>query len=289
MSRQETSAQRTPPSTATPAVEVSLRYEGKSYKTLAESLADISEITSSVQSKTGWKVSLDDVNIEVVSPRELNRRVEADHFRRTGVPSTEVAPLIARAFNKLNAISYYHGVIATYLPKEGAILINEQRLTGASKDAVKSTLHHEFTHAAQHKKYPKFIEALDKAAREYQLWSKHGGDFPKDEQARQSQKYLNSVQARMSLLEGQAVTLQRMFEDELHLVPELKTGVADLVLGLTHRFLTGMRHKVGQYIQGEEIFKRVHALGVHEVDELFKSPRYTDLVFGAENPKKQAM
>lgn len=281
--------QRTDPSVATPAVEVSLRYEGRSYKGLQESLADISEIVSSVQSKTGWKVNLDDVKIEVVSPRELNRRIESDHFRRTGVPSTEAAPLITRAFNKLNAVAYYHGVIATYLPKEGAILINEQRLTGVSKDAVKSTLHHEFTHAAQHKQHPKFIDALDKSAREYQRWAKHGGDFPKDEQERQTKKHLDSVQARMSLLEGQAVTLQRMFEDEFNLVPEIKMGAVDLVLGLTHRFLAGMRHKLGQYVQGEEIFKQIYALGGNEVDELFKSPKYTDLVFGAKNPRNQTM
>lgn len=288
MTRQETFGQRAHQPTATPSAEVSLRHEGRSYKTLAEALAEISEITTSVQSKTGWRVNLDDVKVEVVSPRELNRRIETDYFRRTGVPTTDTSPLITRAFNALNAIVYTHGLIAAYLPKEGAILMNEERLKGASKDAVKSALHHEFTHAAQHKKHPKFIEALDKSARDYQLWSKHGSDFPKDEQVRQTEKYLNRVQARMSLLEGQSVTLQRMFEDEYKLVPEIKLGAVDLVLGLSHRFLAGMRHKLGQYVQGEELFKRIHALGNHEVDSLFTSPRYTDLVFGAANPRNHS-
>lgn len=286
MTRQEPFAQKTPQPTPTASVDVVLRHEGRSYKSLAEALSDLSEIKASIQSKTGWKVNLDDVKIDVVSPRELNRRVEVDCFRRTGLQAHEPTPFITRAYNALNALAYYHGLIATYLPKEGAILMNEARLKGASKDAVMSALHHEFTHAAQHQAHPRFLEAIDNAARKYQLWSKHGSDFPKDEQARQAQKYLDRVQARMSLLEGQAVALQRMFEDELKLVPEVRLGAVDLVLGLTHRFLAGMRHKLGQYVQGEELFKRIHALGNHEVDALFTSPRYTDLVFGAENPRK---
>jgi hypothetical protein len=286
MTSQDTSPNRAEARVSPPSLNELLRVEGRSYKGLTQALADLPEVASSVQSKTGWNVSLNDVKLAVVSPQELNRRSVVDDLRRTGVPATEVGSLLTRAFNHLEALAYFHGVIAVYLPKEGAILMNEARLQSASTDAVKSSLHHELTHVAQHQKYPAFIDALDKAAREYRLWSAHGSDFPKEEQVRQSQKYLDRVQARMSLLEGQAVTLQRMFEQDLNLVPEVRLGAVDLVLGLTHRFMAGMRHKVGQYVQGEEIFKRIHDLGLNEVNELFKSPKYTDLVFGRENPRQ---
>jgi hypothetical protein len=284
MTRQDTSPSTIPNLAVPPALDSTLRVEGRSYTGLSQALADLPEILSSVQSKTGWSLSLNDVKLEVVSPRELNRRIVLDDLRRVGVPVTQEAPLFTRAFNHLQAVAYYHGVIASYLPKEGTILINEARLQGASKDAVKSTMHHELTHVGQHQRHPKFMQALDNAAREYRLWSSHGHDFPADEQERQCQKFLDRVQARMSLLEGQAVALQRKFEEELNLVPEVKLGAVDLVLGLTHRFMTGMSQKLGQYLQGEEIFSRIHALGIEEVDALFKSPAYTDLVFGRENP-----
>lgn len=285
MTRQDSFQQRSPTPAAPPALNETLRVEGRSYKGLNQALADLPAITSSVQSKTGWNLHLSDVRLAVVSPQELSRRSVVDDLRRTGVPATADASLLTQAFNRLEALAYFHGVIAVYLPKEGAILMNEARLQSASKDAVKSALHHELTHVAQHQRYPAFVEALDKAAREYRLWSNHGSDFPRDEQLRQSQKFLDRVQARMSLLEGQAVTLQRMFEQDFNLVPEVRLGPIDLALGLTHRFMSGMRHKVGQYVQGEEIFKRIYDLGLNEVNELFKSPRYTDLVFGRENPR----
>lgn len=285
MTRQDASLQRAATPAMPPALSESLRVEGRSYQGLDQALTDLPAITSSVQSKTGWNVNLSDVKLAVVSPQELSRRSVVDDLRRTGVPASAQASLLTQAFNRLEALAYFHGVIAVYLPKEGVILMNEARLQSASKDAVKSALHHELTHVAQHQKYPAFMDALDTAAREYRLWSNHGGDFPREEQARQSQKFLDQVQARMSLLEGQAVTLQRMFEQDFNLVPEVKLGAIDLALGLAHRFMAGMRHKVGQYVQGEEIFKRIYDLGLNEVNDLFKSPRYTDLVFGRENPR----
>lgn len=256
------------------------------YQSLQDLRADLPEIAQSVESKTGWSLDLERIRLEVVSGGELSRRAALDETRRTGMPSAEPPLSLRRLMGDLKASAYYNRAIAIYLPKEGAILINEQRLGDRSSDAVKSALHHELTHAAQHQKHPKFIEAIDQCVTDYRKWSNHGSDFPQGEPPRKSAESLKQIQARVSLLEAQAQVLQGMYEQELGLHPEVKMGPIDLVLGLTHRFLAGMRHSVGQYAQGEEIFKRIHATNMKEVDTLFKQPKLTDVVFGAEEDAK---
>ena len=244
-------------------------------------MADLAEIAKSVESKTGWQVDLDRIRLEVVSGREMSRRAALDDTRRTGMPSAEQPIALQRMMGALYDSAYYNRAIAIYLPKEETILLNDQRLNDKSRDAVKSAVHHELTHASQHQRHPEFFDALDQCVRDYRRWSKHGSDFPGDEQARQSGESLKRIQARMALLEGQAQVLQGMYEKELGLHSEAKMGPIDLALGLTHRFLGGMRHSIGQYALGEEIFRRIYQTSMSEVDTLFKQPKLTDVVFEA--------
>jgi hypothetical protein len=90
----------------------------------------------------------------------------------------------------------------------------------------------------------------------------------------------------MSLIEGQAVVLQKMYDAEYGLNSEIKVGPIEVALGLTSLLIPGGSKKMLQYMQGREIFSRIQALGTESVNELFRDPKYTDLVFGPEKPRK---
>jgi len=286
MTRQET-IQLKPTSGATPqSVDVSLPNAGRNYKNIKEALVDLPEITASIQAKTGWDVDISKVPLQVVTQQELNRRCLEDVAVRTGIPTTTSPSFVARTLSDALLSAFHKGVVALYLPSEGAIVINEDRLRGLSKDAVKSYLHHELTHAGQQQKYPAFMQSVDRLARELKLLVKHGGDVPADERSRRTKQFETKVQSRMSLIEGQAVALQKMYEKEFDLHPEIKIGPIEVALGLSSMLIPGMTGKMLQYVRGPELFKRIHALGTQSVDELFRDPKYTDLVFGPENPKK---
>lgn len=289
MSRQETIALKQNPGAAPSEINVSLPNAGRSYKNIKEALTNLPEISSSIEKKTGWKVDLTGVGFEVVSTQELQRRCLDDVTRRTGIPTAMPQSFVTRSVVNALLTAYHRGVVALYLPSEKTIVINEERLRGMSQDAVKSTLHHELTHVAQHQRYPKFMASIDRLAREQRLLGKHGGDVPVEERGRQLEVRTEKLQARMSLIEGQAMALQKMYDAEAGLHPETPMGPVEVGLGLTSMFIPGGMAKIKQYIQGQEIFRKIHALGVKEVDSLFKEPRYVDLVFGGGRRAQEAV
>ena len=286
MTRQET-IQLKPTSGVTPqSVHVSLPNAGRSYKNIKEALVDLPEIMESLRSKTGWDVDLSKVSLHVVTHGELNRRCIGDVAKRTGIPTTMPTSFVGSTLSNVILSIYHKNCFALYLPSEGAVVINEDRLRGLSKDAVKSQLHHELTHAGQYQAHPNFMQSVDHLARELRLLVRHGADIPADERSRRTKAFEETVQARMSLIEGQAVTLQKIYEKEFGLHPEIKSGLIEVTLGLSSLMIPGTRKKAVQYIRGEELFKRIYPLGVESINELFRDPKYTDMVFGSQNPKK---
>jgi len=288
MSRQETVSLKQTPGAPEARVAVSLPNAGRSYKTIKEALRELPEISSSIESKTGWKVDLSQVAFEVVTAKELQRRCLEDVTRRTGIPTAVPESFVSRTIGNTLLSAYHRSVVGLYLPSEKTIVINEERLRGMSQDAVKSTLHHELTHVAQHQRYPKFMASVDRLAREQRLLGKHGGDVPVEERERQLAVKTEKVRARMTLIEGQAMALQKMYEREAGLHPEIKMGPVEVALGLTSIFIPGGMAKIRQYIQGQATFDRIHALGLQEVDYLFKDPRSADLVFGSRGRAREA-
>jgi hypothetical protein len=182
--------------------------------------------------------------------------------------------------------AFHRGVTGIYLSSKGAILINEERARGISQDSVRSLLHHELTHVAQHQAHPTFMKAIDDLVRELQLVGRHGGDLPRDERQRRFVPLMERVQARMSLIEGQAVALQRMYEREHGLNPKVKMGPIEVALGLASILVPGGAQKILQYIQGKATFEKIYALGVDKVDALFKDPASVDQVFGPPGRKE---
>jgi hypothetical protein len=84
------------------------------------------------------------------------------------------------------------------------------------------------------------------------------------------------------------MALQKMYEREAGLHPEIKMGPVEVALGLTSMLIPGGMRKISQYIQGQETFERILALGLREVDYLFKDPRSADLVFGSRARTRDA-
>lgn len=286
MTRQETVPFK-PTAGATPdSVSISLPNAGRTYQNIKAALVDLPEIAASITAKTGWNVDISQVSFEVVTSKELNRRCVEDVAKRTGIPTAVPTSFLGRMISDTLLRAFHNGALAVYLPSEKAIIVNEDRLRGLSKDAVKSQLHHELTHAAQDQAHPKFMRRIDALAAELKRIVRHGGDLPADERSRREKILGDKVQARMSLIEGQAVALQRMYEKEHGLHPEIKIGPIEVALSLSSVLVPGGMRKILQYIQGEKTFARIHALGVDNVNELFRDPKYADLVFGPENPKK---
>jgi hypothetical protein len=287
MARQEAVQLKPTPGTSIESVSVSLPNAGRSYKNIKEALVDLPEITESIKAKTGWNVDISKISLQVVTQKELVRRCSEDIKRRTGIPEADPNTFLSRTLSDALLYSVHTGTLALYLPSEKTIVINEN-FRRLSKDAMKSTLHHELTHAAQDQAYPEFMQRIARLARELKLLQKHGADLPADERTRKEKDVADRVQARMSLIEGQAVTLQRMYEREFGLHPDIKMGPVEVAFGLSALLLPGSVKKALQYIQGAETFKKIHALGLESVQELFRDPKYTDLVFGPEKPKKVA-
>ncbi len=287
MARQETISLRQAPGAQQLGVAVSLPNAGRNYRNIKEALADLPEISSSIESKTGWKVDLSQVAFEVVTAKELQRRCLKDVTSRTGIPTAIPESFVGRSVTNALLSAHHRSVVAVYLPSEKAVVINEERLRGMSQDGVKSTLHHELTHVAQHQRYPKFMASVDRLAKEQRLLSKHGGDVPVEERERQLAVKTEKAQARMTLLEGQAMALQEMYAREAGLHPEVKMGPVEVALGLTAMLIPGGMAKIRQYIQGQATFERIYALGLQEVDYLFKDPSSVDLVFGSRGRERK--
>jgi hypothetical protein len=288
MSRQEHIPLKQDSGAAPSAVVASLPNAGRSYKNIKQALADLPEIASSIENKTGWKINLAHVGFEVVTARQLQRRCLEDVTRRTGIPSVMPQSFLARSVGDVLLADYHRSVFALYLPSERKIVINEERLRALSQDAFKSTLHHELTHAAQHQRYPRFLEGIDRLAREQRIYGKHGGDYPVQERIERFKSSSEKLQARMSLLEGQAMALQRMYDREAGLRSEIKMGPVEVALGLTSMLLPGGMAKITQYITGQALFERIHALGLKEVNSLFKNPRSVDRLFGRGRQAQKA-
>ena len=264
-----------------PSIAVSLTNAGRAYKNIKEVLTNLPEISSSIERKTGWKIDLSQISFEDVPAKELQRRCLEDVTRRTGIPTAIPESFVGRTLANTLLSAHHRTVVALYLPFEKVIVINEERSRAVSQDAVKSALHHELTHVAQHQRYPKFMASVDRLAREQRLLGKHGEDLPVDERERQLGIKTERVLARMNLIEGQAMALQKMYEREAGIHSEIKMGPVEIALGLTSMLIPGGMRKISQYIQGGEIFERIHALGLQEVDHLFKYPRSADVVFGS--------
>jgi hypothetical protein len=69
MARQETISLRQAPGAQQLGVAVSLPNAGRNYRNIKEALADLPEISSSIESKTGWKVDLSLVAFAVVTAK----------------------------------------------------------------------------------------------------------------------------------------------------------------------------------------------------------------------------
>jgi hypothetical protein len=281
MTRQETSQLKTAPGVVPSDVTISLPRAERSYRNVKEVLSALPEIWSSIERHTGWTLDLSEVNFQTVTAQGLQRRCLEDMTRRTGIPTAMPQSFVSNPITHALLSAYHRDVVALYLPSEKTIVLNEGRLRGMSQDAVKSTLHHELTHVAQHQRFPKFIDSVDRLAGKQRLVAKHGDDLPADERERQSGILTNKVQARMSLIEGQAMTLQSIYEREAGLHPERKIGPVEVALGLTSMLIPGGPMKIRQYIQGQAIFSRIHSLGVEKVDSLFTDPSRADHVFGS--------
>jgi hypothetical protein len=288
MARQETVSRNQSPDAQQASVGASLHNAGRSYKNITEALTSLPEISSSIESKTGWEVDLSRISFEVVTAKELQRRCLEDVTRRIGIPTAVPESFVGRALANTLLSAYHRSVVALYLPFEKVIVINEERSCTMSQDAVKSALHHELTHVAQHQRYPKFMASVDRLAREQRLLGKHGGDLPLDERERQLGIKTERVLARMTLIEAQAMALQKMYEQEAGLHSEIKMGPVEAALGLTSMLIPGGMRRISQYLQGQAIFERIHALEPQEVDYLFKYPRAADLVFGSRGRVREA-
>lgn len=280
MARQETTKAQSPASISLSAAGISPPNAKQSYGHISEVLADLSAISSSVETKTGWKLDLSAVDIRVVTSRELLRQSLEDGTRRTGIPTFLPQSFMGRVVADAMLNLFHRSVVATHLRSEQAILLNEDRLKRVSQDGVKSILHHELTHVAQHQRYPEFMVGVDRLVREQILLGQHGGDLPIDERDRQLAVFNEKVQARMALVEGQAVELQRMYVRDAGLRPEVKTGPIEVALGLTSMLIPGGKDKIRQYIQGQAIFAKIYSLGAAQIDFLFATPDAADLVFG---------
>ena len=192
---------------------------------------------------------------------------------------------VARTTSDTFLHAYHKGIVGMYLPSEGVVVINEERLQSVSRDAVKSFLHHELTHAAQHKVHPEFMKSIDALTRELRVLAHHGADVPADERSRREEEVEQKLHARRSLVEAQAVELQKMYEKEFNRHSEVKIGPVEEALGLSSMLIPGMYKKILEYVRAQEIFTRINALGTQAVDQLFQNPEHIDVVFGPKNPR----
>lgn len=289
MARQDTTPLKiSPDATASPSpIETSLIGAGRNYNNIQEALAALPEIAGSIEAQTGWKLDLSKVEFLVVTPQEFQRRCQEDVSRRTGIPTSIPQAFLAKATANMMLTAHHRSAMALYLPSERVIVLNEERLKGVSRDSVKSSLHHELTHVAQHQRFPEFVASVDRLTRELKLLSKHGGDVPAHTRHLEVEKLEDQVNARGALLESQALELQQRYEREFDLHPEVKHGPIEAALGLMSMLTLRGPEKIRHGIMAQAIFSKIQDAGTREVDLLFQEPRWTDLLFGKEPPSKR--
>jgi len=285
MTHQGTLESQKRPGAVLESVDLSLATAGRSYNNIREVLVDLPEIAASIRAKTAWNVDLSTVPLKVVSQQELHRHCADDVAKRTSIPTIMPKSFVARTTSDTFLHAYHKGIVGMYLPSEGVVVINEERLQSLSRDAVKSALHRELTHAAQHKAHPEFMRSLDALTGELRRLVNHGADTPEEERTRRKEQVEQKLHARRSLVEAQAVELQKMYEKEFNLHSEVKIGPVEEALGLSSMLIPGMYKKILEYVRAQEIFTQIHAFGTRAVDQLFRDPEYTDAVFGPKNPR----
>lgn len=289
MARQDTTLLKiSPDPIASPSpTETSLIGARRNYNNIQEALAALPEIAGSIEAQTGWTLDLSKVEFLVVTPQELQRRCLDDVSRRTGIPTSIPQAFLAKATANMMLSAHHRSAMAVYLPSERVIVMNEERLTGVSKDSVKSSLHHELTHAAQHQRFPQFVASVDRLTRELKLLSKHGGDVPVDIRHLEVEKLEAQASARGTLLESQALELQRRYEREFDLHPEVKHGPIEAALGLMSMLTLRGPEKIRHGVMAQAVFSKIQDAGTKAVDLLFQEPRWTDALFGKKFPSKR--
>jgi hypothetical protein len=243
----------------------------------AELVRDIAQkLAAEVSADTGWPIDLSKIEVELAGADELMKSVIADTGERMGVTPDEYAKLggkksvAEKAFGRLTSWGMKKAIGGVFLPAKGKLVLAEGPAQRATSQYFRSVLYHELVHVAQHQNSPVMDQVAALAKQAAETGAQHG---------RTSPEYLDqmdTVNARMTLLESQAMYLQEQNAKAPPADALLSVGASGLMGSVVAMLARENRMKALQYLKGQNFMQQAPS---ETVQALFHNPDLVDVLF----------
>ncbi len=239
-------------------------------------LARLPQIADMVRAKTGWPLDLANVTFEFAdgatclkrSVQEASKRVGADDpFAKTGW----WAQLKTAAMMRMMPAP-----IAVWLPSEEVMMFNLDALARADADMACEITFHELVHTAQDHHAPEFFQSIATLA-------KQAIDISKTRGKRDPEfiELMDTIGARMALIEGQATALQAEAKAEAFPEGKLRPTFGQIAMSIGALVFSSNRRKLMQYIAGSEAYKKIRN-EPEVIKAIFANPSLCDIMLRTE-------
>jgi hypothetical protein len=243
----------------------------------AELVRDIAhKLAAEVSSDTGWPIDLSKVEFEVAGADELMKMIVADTAERMGTTQEELAKLggskslAEKAFARLTSWGMKKAIGGVFLPAKGKVVLAEGPAQRATSQYFRSVLYHELVHVAQHQNSPVMEQVAALGRQAADACAQHGKSSP------EYLDQLDTVHARMTLLESQAMYLQEKHAKAPPADALLSIGAAGLMGSMVALLARENRNKVAQYIKGQSFMQKASP---EMARDLFQNPDLVDVLF----------
>lgn len=224
----------------------------------------LTQLAPMVQKRSGFAIDLARVHVAVLAPSELASALLEEHKVR--------AHDVNAHFNTKEKILVEGSFLAAYLSSTRTIAVAKTHANRMSWDKLRSCLFHELVHVGQHQAHPNYFAELDTLVT--QCVQQEAKDGKKAASSKATQKRIG---ARMTLLEGQAIYLQRKAAAQF---PQQRS------FGDWRAFFSGFvalatgqgRGKMLQYARGCGVFEDIEKGKISRSfpERAFKDPRLAD-------------
>ncbi|HSI06675.1 MAG: hypothetical protein ACAI38_21385 [Myxococcota bacterium] len=235
-------------------------------------LARLPRIADMVRAKTGWPLDLANVTFEFADGATCRKRSLQEAVKRIGIEDPFAKTSWWSRMQTAVMLRMMPPPVAVWLPSEEVMMFNLDALNKVDADMACEITFHELVHTAQDHHAPEFCESINKlAAQAVQVRKERGKRDP------EYVEIMDTVGARMALIEGQATALQAEAKAEAFPNGKLNVTVGAILLSLGSLVLSANRRKLMQYLAGSEAYKKIRN-EPELIKAVFANPSLCDLM-----------
>lgn len=267
-------------SKSTPQLTENLEAALPGFPSLANALKTLPEIVGYIEADTGWSLDVSKLTFEIADRSEVVKIATQDAASRLGYTVEELAAkgespngLWNRFQSWVQRQALEKGIGALYLPSEDKVVFVRENLQGANEQGLRKVVFHELIHAAQEQRHEGMFRSIGALTRQsIEIAETRGKDSP------EYLDVIDTVNARMALIEGQPTYLQEAKTKERFPGATVGTGLSSFAVGMLAMLNRESWAKIAQYIKGKQAFEQIYKHEPELVDLLFEKPLLADVV-----------